>query len=111
MKKTPPLAVGITGGIGSGKTASAKIFGTLGAKVLFADEIAARLIDTQRATRNRIKRAIGAASLLPDGSLDRKAVAKLVFNDDRLKAKLDEIVHPAVLEAIEDAISRFRRLC
>src|SRR2546425_7585079 len=101
-KKTSPLAVGITGGIGSGKTASAKIFGTLGAKILFADEIAARLIDTQPATRNRIKRALGGGALLPDGSLDRKAVAKLVFNDDRLKAKLDEMVNPAVREAIQD---------
>ena len=108
-QKATPLSIGITGGIGSGKTAATKIFGTLGAKVLFADEIASRLIDGERETRNRIKRALGPGALLPDGSLDRKAVAKLVFNDDRLKARLDEIVHPAVLAAIGGEITRFRR--
>jgi dephospho-CoA kinase len=107
--KTSSLSVGITGGIGSGKTAAAKIFGSLGAKVLFADELATRLIDTRREIRNRIKRALGEHALRPDGSLDRKAVARMVFNDDRLLTKLDEIVHPEVLEAMQDEISRFSR--
>lgn len=108
-KKVSPLAVGITGGIGSGKTEAARIFASLGVRVLSADQIAADLIDARPEIRSRIKRTFGERVILRDGTLDRKAMARLVFGDDGLKEQLDAIVHPAVLRAIEDEIARFRR--
>ena len=103
------LAVAITGGIGSGKTEAARIFGSLGVKVLYADQLAAHLVDSQPEIRRRIRREFGERVLSPDGMLNRKVMAQLIFKDSRLKEKLDAIVHPPVLEAIEREIEKFKR--
>ena len=103
------LAVAITGGIGSGKSEAARIFGSLGTKILYADQLAANLVDAQPEIRNRIRREFGARALSPDGTLNRKVMAQLVFKDSRLKEKLDAIVHPPVLEAIKREIEKFKR--
>ncbi len=104
-----PLAVGITGGIGGGKTRVANIFRKLGATVLFADRMASDLIDSRKEIRARIEKALGGSALLPDGRLNRKKVAEKVFSDPRLREKLNAIVHPFVLKMIAERISRFRR--
>ena len=106
---TSPLAVGITGGIGSGKTAAAHMFGSLGARVLYADRIASDLINSRLEIKKRIRETFGERVILQDGTLDRKAMSRLVFTDDGLKEKLDAIVHPRVLESIADEIARFKR--
>jgi dephospho-CoA kinase len=103
------FAVAITGGIGSGKTEAARIFASLGAKVLYADRLAAVLVDSRPAIRSRIRREFGDRVLSPDGTLNRKVMAQLVFKDSGLKERLDAIVHPPVLEAIEREIEKFKR--
>jgi len=107
--KSGSLTVAITGGIGSGKTEAARIFGSLGVKVLYADQLAAHLVDSQPEIRSRIRREFGERVLLPEGTLNRKVMAQLVFKDSRLKEKLDAIVHPPVLEAIKHEIEKFKR--
>ncbi|OLD77576.1 MAG: dephospho-CoA kinase [Ignavibacteria bacterium 13_1_40CM_2_61_4] len=103
------FAVAITGGIGSGKTEAAKIFSSLGVKVLYADQFAAHLVDSQAEIRNRIRREFGERVVSREGTLNRKVMAQLVFTDNRLKEKLDAIVHPPVLEAIDREIEKFKR--
>jgi|ERR1041384_892401 dephospho-CoA kinase len=103
-----PLAVGITGGIGGGKTQAARIFKKLGATVLFADRIASELIDSREEIRERIQHALGRSALFPDGRLNRKKVAELVFSDHHLRRKLDSIVHPFVLRSIRERIAHFK---
>ena len=112
MKKNTihnPLAIGITGGIGSGKSEVCKIFSSHGASVLYADVIARELIDTDPLIKKRIQRAFGADIYLPDGTLNRKQMARLAFSDDSLKEKLNAIVHPSVLEYLESKIKQFKK--
>ena len=103
-----PLAVGITGGIGSGKTEVARIFRSLGARVLYADIIARDLINTRAEIKKKIRKDFGEAAFNPDGTLNRKHIAKLVFCNSTLKETLDHIVHPYVLWEIEEEIARFK---
>lgn len=98
------LAVGITGGIGSGKTEVCKIFERFGAKILYSDLVAKTIADTNETVRSRIKKEFGGESYLPDGTLDRQRMAKLVFQDEQLKEKLNAIIHPVVLEHIKKEI-------
>jgi len=98
------IAVGITGGIGSGKTEVCRIFERLGAKVLYADVLARDITNTIETVRVRIKKEFGNESYLPDGTLDRKRMAALVFQNQQLKEKLDAIIHPFVLDRIEKEI-------
>lgn len=92
------IKIGITGGIGSGKTTVCQIFETIGIPVYYADEQAKALMTDNNELVNAIKRLLGKEAYRKDGSLDRKFIAEVVFSD---KAKLDQLnalVHPAVWE-------------
>jgi len=97
------LSVGITGGIGSGKTEACRIFESLGAAVFSADLIARELIDKNDAIRKKISKTFGSELYTPAG-LDRKRMAQLVFRDESLQEELNAIVHPAVLLEMERLI-------
>ena len=93
----PILKVGITGGIGSGKTTVCRIFDTLGIPIYYADDAAKWLMQHDPDIRAAIIEQFGAAMYLPDGTLQRAALAAAVFGQpDRLQY-LESIVHPAVL--------------
>lgn len=83
------LKVGLTGGIGCGKSTVAKIFADLNIPVLDADEIAHRLVEKGRPALAQIQREFGADILNPDGSLNRKKLRELVFSEPRQKQKLE----------------------
>ncbi|MBX6381296.1 MAG: dephospho-CoA kinase [Thermoflavifilum aggregans] len=91
------LKVGITGGIGSGKTTVARIFQLLGIPVYFADEAARRLMHTDPILIGQIKALLGEDAYLPDGTLNRKYVAQRVFQDKQLLEQLNAITHPATI--------------
>lgn len=91
------LKVGITGGIGSGKTTVARIFQLLGIPVYFADEAARRLMHTDHILIGQIKALLGEEAYLPDGTLNRKYVAQRVFQDKQLLEQLNAITHPATI--------------
>jgi dephospho-CoA kinase len=90
------LRVGLTGGLGSGKSTVAKIFATLGAHVLQSDAIGRELMEPGHTVYADIVAHFGEAVVLPDGKLDRGALARIAFADGRVE-ELNAIVHPAVI--------------
>ena len=98
------LRVGVTGGIGSGKSTVCAIFQSLGRTLLPADLIAREVIETNDAVRRKIRNVFGDDSFGPDGTLDRPRLADIVFADPRARGKLDAIVHPEVFRELERRI-------
>ena len=95
------LKIGLTGNMGSGKTTVSKIFEILGVPVFYADDAAKEVMITDGDLINSIKSAFGEVSYLDDGSLNRKHIAAIVFNDDIQLKKLNSMVHPAVFKAFD----------
>jgi dephospho-CoA kinase len=91
------LRVGLTGGIGSGKTVVAKLFETLGVPVYYADDAAKRLMNTDPEIKAEVIRHFGEQSYGEDGSLDRKYIASIVFNDKEKLERLNAITHPVTI--------------
>jgi dephospho-CoA kinase len=96
MSVKTPLVIGLTGGIGSGKSAAAAIFGELGAAVVDTDAIAHELTGVGGAAMPAIGEAFGATVIAADGSLDRAAMRCLVFPDAAARARLEGILHPLI---------------
>lgn len=96
MSKHASLKVGITGGIGSGKSVVAKIFSILGIPIYYADDRAKWLMIQDQELSEQIKKEFGVESYLPDGSINRSFLAKTVFADQEKVNKINSIVHPAV---------------
>jgi dephospho-CoA kinase len=90
------LKVGITGGIGSGKTTVCRIFETLGIPVYYADDRAKALMNGDENIRKQVIALFGTDAYLTDGQLNRKFIAEKVFQNQPLLAQLNAIVHPAV---------------
>src|SRR5580698_9481445 len=90
------LRVGLTGGLGSGKSTAARLFAAHGAHVLQSDAIGRELMEPGQAVYTKIVDYFGKAVVLPDGQLDRGALAKIAFADRRVE-ELNAIVHPAVI--------------
>jgi dephospho-CoA kinase len=90
------LLVGLTGGIGSGKSVVAQIFKRLGAYLIDADELAREAVRPDRPVLKRIVEAFGPEILNPDGTLDRAKLGRAVFEDSEKRERLNSIVHPYV---------------
>lgn len=90
------LRVGLTGGIASGKSAAAAAFARLGAVIIDADVLARAVVAPGTPALDDIRARFGDAVLQGDGSLDRPALARIVFADDNARADLNAIVHPWV---------------
>jgi dephospho-CoA kinase len=101
-RKRRILRIGLTGGIGSGKSLVAAIFRSLGSPVLSADEIARDLTDSDPIVKKRIRQEFGTGVFKRDGSLDRKAMADIVFSNKEKRKKLNAIVHPAVIKRMDE---------
>jgi dephospho-CoA kinase len=97
--------VGLTGGIGSGKSTVAGVFRVLGVPVFEADVESKRLLDTDAAVKARVVDAFGE-SVYPHGHLDTKALARIVFNDRDALERLNAIAHPAVRMAFRQWAAR-----
>ncbi|MGE5480197.1 MAG: dephospho-CoA kinase [Chloroflexota bacterium] len=99
-------AVGITGGIGAGKSAVAKIISSMGYAVVSTDDLAKKLMRESKELRRAIKDEFGEESYLDGGELNAKHISSIVFGDEsgeRLGA-LNRLVHPAVIDAMSDEI-------
>ena len=90
------LKVGVTGGIGSGKTVVCRVFRTLGIPVLSADDAARYLMENDTTLVQSIQWLLGD-DVYRDGKLDREKVSAIIFNEPAKLAKLNEIVHPATI--------------
>jgi len=96
------LKVGITGGIGSGKTTVCKVFEILGIPVFYADTVAKQIMITDLILIDGIKSAFGSESYNADGTLNNKYLANIVFENKTELAKLNALVHPAVFRAFDE---------
>lgn len=90
------LRVGITGGIGSGKTTACKLFEKLGVPVYYADNRAKELMVDNKQLRNLIIQNFGTQSYAEDGSLNRLYLSSVVFSDEKKLELLNALVHPVV---------------
>lgn len=91
-----PLLVGLTGGIGAGKSTVARIFAKLGVPVYYADDRAKWLTANNPEIRSRVKEHFGTAAFSEDGSLNRAALSQEIFADAEKARLLESWVHPAV---------------
>lgn len=101
------LIVGLTGGIGSGKSLVGEYFAALGAKVMDADELSRKVIERGSDGFDQVVTAFGN-TILRDGDIDRRGLAEQVFGNMAERAKLEAIIHPLVREAFEAAAADLR---
>ena len=100
---TPVFSVGLTGGIGCGKSTVADLFAALGATIVDTDVIAHALTAPQGAAMPAIVAEFGPDFAQPDGALDRARMRTLVFSDATARARLEAILHPRIRAATEAA--------
>jgi dephospho-CoA kinase len=103
-----PLVVGLTGGIGSGKSTVANLFSALGVPVLDADQLTRDLVRPGEPALAAIVAHFGADCLQPDGTLDRAWMRRKIFSDPDGKQRLEAILHPAVRQRMQDWIREIR---
>jgi dephospho-CoA kinase len=96
------LKVGITGGIGTGKSVVCSLFAVLGIPVYNADVRAKALVLANQTLKNELIAAFGAATFLPNGSYNRAHISEIVFNDPQALAMLNKIIHPFVFQDFDD---------
>jgi dephospho-CoA kinase len=94
--RSTPLQIGITGGIGSGKSIVCKIFSCLGAPVYDADSRAKSIMTTDGILRGQIKKEFGDLAYLSDESLDRAYLSRVIFENQEKRNLLNQMVHPRV---------------
>ena len=98
------MVIGLTGGIGSGKSAASAIFSRLGVPVIDADKLAHALVAAGEPALAEITAAFGASILRTDGELDRAALRRRVFADSTERQRLEAILHPRIRRRIQDRI-------
>ncbi|UCD85531.1 MAG: dephospho-CoA kinase, partial [Deltaproteobacteria bacterium] len=101
--------IGLTGGIASGKSFISKILTDLGAKVIDLDQIARVVVEPNRPAWQEIINYFGENFLLPDRTIDRKALGERVFDDPQAREKLNEITHPEIVKELFKLIEKYRR--
>ena len=94
------LKIGLTGGIGCGKSTAVKRFRDLGIPIVDADIVAREVVQAGQPALQAIAQLFGAAALLADGSLNRAWLRQTVFNDTARLQQLEAILHPRIREAI-----------
>ena len=92
-----PFIVGLTGGIGCGKTSASKVFANLGIDIIDTDVIAKELTQSKGAAIPTIRNVFGNTFITADGTLDRNLMRQLVFSDATYRKKLEKILHPFIL--------------
>jgi dephospho-CoA kinase len=101
-----PLKIGVTGGIGAGKSVVCRIFKVLGAPVYDADIQARWLMNHNKLLKSQLRELLGQDAYLEDGMLNRPLLSKLVFSQPDLLQKVNDLVHPAVGGDFADWLSR-----
>ena len=103
------LKIGLTGGIGSGKSTIAKIIETLGYPVYISDSKASELINRDEEIKKHLTELLGKDIYQSDGNLDKKRLATIIFNDKEVIKQVNGIVHPAVTRDFMEWCSAQRR--
>ena len=103
------LKIGITGGIGCGKSEVCKLLKKSGIPIINADLVARKIIDNNDKIKSKLKKSFGDNVYLPDGRLDRKRVAQIIFKDEAAKNRINKIVHPHVIEFQKRALQKLEK--
>jgi dephospho-CoA kinase len=98
------LRVGLTGSIGVGKSFVASVFEELGCHVLDADDTAREVVEPGTVGLRAIAQAFGEDILQPDGRLDRKQLAAIVFGDENKRLQLNAIIHPQIIQRQDEIL-------
>jgi dephospho-CoA kinase len=93
--------VGLTGGIASGKSTVARLFGALGIPIIDTDQLARDVVEPGQPPLERLVERFGPSILTPDGHLDRPALRNIVFSDPKARADLEALTPPAIGAAVE----------
>jgi dephospho-CoA kinase len=88
------LKVGLTGGLGSGKSTASKFFESMGAYILDADEAAKNLIDNSKKVQSELIKEFGTDIIDISGNIDKKKLARIAFQDEDHQQRLNYVVHP-----------------
>jgi dephospho-CoA kinase len=102
------LTVGLTGGIGSGKTSVSDLFKTLDVPIIDTDVISRDLVNHDRTVQQEIIDTLGAQVSTQAGSIDRKQLAQIVFNDKPAKQQLENILHPKIRAEVKLQLQQYR---
>jgi len=102
------LVVGLTGGIGSGKTTVANGFSKLGVPVIDADQLAHELVEPGQIALDEVSSTFGPEALTTDGRLDRNYMRQQIFSDPVRKSRLEAILHPKIRQHIRALLSDIR---
>lgn len=102
------LLVGLTGGIGSGKSTVARMLGRLGAHLIDADDLARRAVDKSTPGYRLVVEEFGPEVLTPSGDIDRDRLASPVFADPDARRRLESIVHPEVARMAAEIVESYR---
>lgn len=100
------LCIGLTGGIGCGKSTVAKLFATQGACIIDTDAIAHQLTQPGGRAIPQIQTAFGASFISPEGALNRSMMRQLIFSDTNAKSRLENILHPLILESSKAQLAK-----
>ncbi len=101
--------IGITGGIGSGKTEVAKIFKKLGAKILSGDEIGKEVVEKNQTVFKKLVKVFGKGILNKNKKLNRRELGNIAFSSIKRRNKLNKIVHPYLLSSLKKKIKEYRK--
>jgi dephospho-CoA kinase len=104
----PSYLVGLTGGIGSGKSEVAAAFAARGVDVLDADDIAHAISQRGEAGHRAVVESLGREFLRADGELDRAALRRRAFDDPTFRRDLEQLLHPLIAARLDDAVADFR---
>jgi len=108
LRKSGKLKIGITGGIGSGKSLACKYFEKLGYKVIYADRVAKELYSTNKQLIKRLVAQFGKGILDENGKLSRPNARRIIFSDKRNIKRVNSIVHPFVFREMDKMVSRIK---
>ncbi len=103
------IVVGLTGGVGTGKSTVAKMLKQLGAEVIDADQLAHEAIQPRQPAWRHIVKTFGRTMLKPDGSVDRLVLGQRVFRDLSARRRLERIIHPDVIRRTTLRLTQWRR--
>ena len=101
MSAAKRYVVGLTGGIGSGKSAAAQIFRTCGVEVIDADSLAREVVEPGQPALDDIAAYFGSELLTAEGHLDRAALRKIVFSNPEQKSWLENLLHPLIAKLLQ----------
>ena len=101
--------IGLTGGIGSGKSTVSQFLAELGALIIDADKIGHEVFKPGTEAWRKVVSAFGKRILADDGAIDRKKLSTIVFGNPEARTRLNEIMHPQIYEAIKAQLEEYRR--